>query len=258
VFGALTRQRIPIASIRVHAPARETAWTLGYSLFYIAAAVATGLLILRYPIPIWGASEFLQDFWYSGVFKIGLLLAVPWLAFRRLGYRASDLTFDWRPTFRRLVSLALAFVGGNLLNLGRIASVRAAAEALPPAEAAARIGLGLALALFQAGLPEEFFYRGLLQTRLERTAGRPIAILATALLFTAWHLPTRFLLAHGVEGEAGNFGSILLGTGVPVLLVGLALGLAWDRWRNLPVLIAVHMGIDAIPIVSSMLKAPAF
>ena len=228
-LAALTAQRVPVARMRIDAPARETRLAVGYALFYIVAAVATGFLIRHVPLPIWGATEFLQDFWYSVVFKLGLLLVVPVLVFRRLGYRAADLLLDWRPSVRRLVSLAIAYAGGNALNLGRLASVKAAAAALPAWEAGARIGLGLWLALFQAGIPEEFFFRGVLQTRLERTAGRPIAILATAVLFTAWHLPTRFLLSHGIEGEAGNPGSILLGTGAPVFVVGLVLGLAWDR-----------------------------
>jgi membrane protease YdiL (CAAX protease family) len=257
-LGALTAQRVPISRIRIDAPARETRLVLGYSLFYIGAAIVIGLLIRHFPMPLWGASEFLQDFWYSCVFKIGLLLIVPMIAFRRLGYRANDLLFGWRLTPRTALSLVIAFVGGNALNVGRLASLRAAADALPTWEAALRIALGLSLAFLQAGLPEEFVYRGLLQTRLERTTNRVVAILGTALLFTAWHLPTRFLLAHGIEGEAGHAVSVLLGTGAPVFLVGLALGLAWDRWRNLPVLIAVHTGIDTIPITSSMLQVPPF
>jgi len=93
-----------------------------------------------------------------------------------------------------------------------------------------------------------------LQTRLERIWGRLPAILVTTLLFTAWHLPTRFLLAHGAEGQAGNIVSILLGTGIPVAVVGLIISWMWDRNRNLPLLIALHTGIDTLPVLSSLLK----
>jgi len=98
---------------------------------------------------------------------------------------------------------------------------------------------------------------GLLQTRLEVVWGRVAAILVSVALFVAWHLPTRFLLAHGVEGEAGNLGSVLLGTGIPVGIVVLILALAWDRRRNPPALIAIHGAIDTIPIVASMLQSTA-
>jgi membrane protease YdiL (CAAX protease family) len=85
---------------------------------------------------------------------------------------------------------------------------------------------------------------------------RLVAIAVTALLFTAWHIPPRLALAAGVEGRAGDLPSVLIGTGAPVLVVALVLGVAWDRWRNLPALVAVHWGIDLLPIVGSLLQIP--
>jgi hypothetical protein len=84
-----------------------------------------------------------------------------------------------------------------------------------------------------------------------------VAIVATAVLFTAWHLPTRYLLASGVDGTAGDLPSVLTGTGLPTLVVGLLFGWAWDRWRNLPALVAMHWGIDLLPSVASFLRIPA-
>jgi membrane protease YdiL (CAAX protease family) len=104
--------------------------------------------------------------------------------------------------------------------------------------------------------PEELVYRWGLQTRLERAWGRVAAILATAILFTAWHLPTRYFLAEGAEGTAGDLGSVFLGTGLPVFVVALVLGWAWDRWRNLPALVMLHWGVDTLPSVASLLKLP--
>jgi membrane protease YdiL (CAAX protease family) len=72
-------------------------------------------------------------------------------------------------------------------------------------------------------------------------------------LFTAWHLPSRFLLSQGVEGHAGDIGSVLIGTGVPVFIVGLIFGIFWDRYRSILPLIAAHWGIDLIPQVVSFL-----
>jgi membrane protease YdiL (CAAX protease family) len=82
------------------------------------------------------------------------------------------------------------------------------------------------------------------------------AIVVTAILFTAWHLPTRYFLAEGAEGTAGDLGSVLIGTGLPVLLVALVLGWAWDRWRNLPALVLLHWGVDTLPSVASLLRLP--
>ncbi len=107
--------------------------------------------------------------------------------------------------------------------------------------------------LLIAGFPEEFVFRGILQTRLEKVWGRVAAITVSVLLFTAWHIPTRYLLAQGVEGSAGDLTSVLLGTGVPVLIVGSVFALLWDRYRNLPALIAAHWGVDVLPALIAFL-----
>jgi len=253
----LTRQRVPTRDLRFHDLPRETRIWLTYTCLFVLAAVATGLAIRQWPAPIWGASEFLQSWWYTGVFKIGLLLIVPVLIWRHHGYRTPDLAYGWRATPRSLLVVVACFAIGVLINAGRLGELRTAYAAHPNSEALARAAIGVAIAFLNAGIPEEFVYRGMLQTRLEASWGRLPAILVSVALFVAWHLPTRFLLAHGVEGEAGNLGSVLLGTGVPVAIVGLVFAWAWDRHRNLPALIAIHGGIDTIPIVASMLQSVA-
>jgi membrane protease YdiL (CAAX protease family) len=249
-------QRLTAAGIRVDDLGSETVLAVGYALAYIGLAAVIPFFIKRFPMPIWGASDYLQDFSYAVVFKIAFLLVLPWLAFLRLGYGVDDLVLGWRLRPSTLLAVLVAFAAGASLNLDRATAIGTALDTLPPAEGLERVAAGSLLALLMAGLPEEIFFRGILQTRLEKSAGRVVAIVVTAVLFTAWHLPPRLALSHGVEGEAGDLVSVLLGTGGPVLLVGLVLGLAWDRWRNLPALIALHWGIDLLPIVSSLLRIP--
>jgi membrane protease YdiL (CAAX protease family) len=247
-------QRVPISAIPIRHGRRELAWGIGFALLYIAAAALVGLAIRRYPAPIWGAARFNQDYWYVLVLKIGLLLVVPVVALRLAGYRAEDFLLGWADDRRRVLRLPLAYAAGVLVNMGYLSAIHDALVSGSPSHATARIGLGVLLPLFTAGLPEEIVFRGFLQTRLEAAAGRLIAIPATAVLFTAWHLPSRYLLSHGAEGEAGSIVSILAGTGAPVFLAGLMIGLAWDRWRNLPTLVAFHWGVDTLPAVASFLK----
>jgi len=239
----LTRQRVPTSELKFHDLAAETRWLLWFCIAYVGAAFATGFAIAHVPLPILGATDFLQDFWYTVVFKISLLLLLPIWVFRRRGYRARDLAYGWRLAPRSAAVIAVCFGIGIFINAGRFGELRTAWAAHAPAEAAARVALGVAIAFLQAGFPEEIVYRGLLQTRLEKSWGRPAAILVSVALFVAWHLPTRFLLAHG--------------TGVPVGIVGLIFAIVWDRNRNLPALIAIHGGIDSIPIVASMLQSTA-
>lgn len=252
----LTRQRLPVAHIRILDPERESRIALAFALAYIGAAFVTGLVERAWPLPLWGATSLTSDATYKLGFKIGLLLIVPALWIRRAGYGLDDLLLGWRPTPRSVATLVAAFGAGFVLNASKLGPIREAVDELPPAEATLRVGLGCLIMLFSAGIPEEIVYRWGLQTRLEQTWGRAAAILVTAILFTAWHLPTRYFLASGAEGTAGDLPSVLLGTGVPVLVVALVFGWAWDRWRNLPALVMVHWGIDALPSIASFLQLP--
>jgi membrane protease YdiL (CAAX protease family) len=221
------------------------------------ASAATGFAIWRFPLPLWGATDFLQDIWYVVPFKLILLLAIPLIVYRRWGYRFADLGYGWRLTPKSGLVLLVCYGIGFFINAGRLNEIATGWETHPSVEALARSAIGIVLPFLMAGIPEEVVYRGLLQTRLEALWGRIPAILVSVLLFVAWHIPTRYFLAHSVEGEAGDLGSVLIGTGIPVGVVALILALAWDRWRNLPALIAIHSGIDTIPIICSMLQSTA-
>ena len=248
----VVRQRLRGADIRIVHPARELGIALAFAVAYVLAAVATGLIERAYPLPLLGASYLTSDATYVLAFKIGLLLVVPLIAIRRAGYTLDDFLLDWRPTPRAVAVVAGLFALGVLINGSKLAAISGALVA--PGEKILRISVGAAVVLFAAALPEEIVYRWALQTRIERVWGRTAAIIGASLLFTAWHLPTRFLLASGAEGRAGDLASVLVGTGLPVFIVGLIFGWAWDRWRNLPALVALHWGIDTLPSVASFLK----
>ncbi len=253
----LTRQRIPTSQLEFINLASETRWLLVFAILYIAASAGTGLAIRAIPLPSWGASYFTQDLWYVVGFKFILLLALPLIVFSRWGYRFRDLFYGWRLTPRSGLVLIACYVAGFLVNAGRLNELKTAWALHAPLEAYARGALGIILPFLMAGIPEEVVYRGMLQTRLEAAWGRIAGIVVSVVLFTAWHIPTRFLLSTGVEGQAGNLGSVLIGTGAPVAIVGLIFAWAWDRWRNLPALIAIHAGVDTIPIICSMLQSTA-
>ncbi|HME05882.1 MAG TPA: CPBP family intramembrane glutamic endopeptidase [Bryobacteraceae bacterium] len=207
-------------------------------------------MILHWPRPLLGSTDFLLDFWYFLFFKILFLLVVPGFVFWRLGYRFQDL-IPGGLTRRDWLWSAVAYSVGFAINLAHMDAIRKAHVPGVPW----RIALAVAIALFNAGIPEEFVFRGWMQTRMEQRYGRLIAVTGTALLFTAWHIPSRYFLAFGEEGKAGDLGSVLLGTGVPVLIVALILGVLWDRYRRLLPLIALHWGIDTLPLIAGLLNA---
>lgn len=231
----------------------NTGWVVPYAVFYIALSVVTGLVVRAFPVPILGATQFTQDATYALGFKFLGLLVVPLVMMRRHGVTVAQVAQDWRPTPVRMVWLVLAFALGFCLNLGHLDRIAPVYAQSTTAFLWPRLTLAVVLPLFTAGLPEELFYRGLLQTHLTQRHGAVLGVLTTSVAFTAWHLPTRFLLAHGVEGQAGNALSVLVGTGIPVFMVSLVFGWLWHRHRSLPALVCAHWGIDVLPAASSLL-----
>ena len=247
-----TWQRIPAHKMRdIHLPG-EFPLLLAYCCFYILLSGVTAQLILHWPQPLFGSPDFLLDLWYFLFFKITFLLVLPAIAFWRLGYATSDL-FPGGVTARDYLGAACAYAIGFGINLQHWAGIREQVHSAGDGAAWLRIAAALLIALFNAGIPEEFVFRGWLQTRLEQRVGRIVAILGTALLFTAWHIPSRYFLAFGKEGNAGSLPSVLLHTGLPVLVVASVLGLLWDRYRRLLPLIGLHWGIDSLPLISAAL-----
>jgi len=252
MISFFTRQRIPARDLRLLHPRRELPLLLAYCCFYIFLSGVTAQLILRWPHPLFGSPDFLLDYWYFLFFKMTFLLLLPAAAFWRLGYRLADL-IPGGPAARDFLWSLVAFAIGFGINAGHLHAIQQRLLSLGANQACRMIAAAVLLALFNAGIPEEFVFRGWLQTRLEQRFGRLAAIAATALLFTAWHLPSRYFLAFGKEGRAGDLPSVLLHTGLPVLIVALVLGILWDRHRRLLPLIALHWGIDCLPLVSAAL-----
>jgi membrane protease YdiL (CAAX protease family) len=203
-------------------------------------------------VPILQGRYFTTDFQYVFFFKIPGLLVIPGIWYFRTGYAIRDLLPDWRWERRTVLLTLFAFFVGVSVNGSNVAPISGAIRSFSWGQIALRLACGAAVALVDAGIPEEFVYRGLLQTRVEAVYGRPLAIIGAAILFTAWHLPTRLMLASGSEGRAGNVASVLLHTGLPVLIVALIFGMLWDRYRRLVPLIALHWGVDLLPLTAEL------
>jgi membrane protease YdiL (CAAX protease family) len=107
--------------------------------------------------------------------------------------------------------------------------------------------VSLLLMLFLAGFTEEFFFRGVLQTRLQYLfKSNIVAVIVTSLLFGLYHLPYAYLNprwpSHGNWADA--FGAAF-GQGVPM---GLILGTLYVRTKgNLLACILVHALINSFP-----------
>ena len=94
--------------------------------------------------------------------------------------------------------------------------------------------------LIQAGFPEEFFYRGALQTRIALLAGGGWALGLQAVAFAALHWPSAAQRMQGdlLAGLAAAFAMYLP--------MGLALGVVFERTRSLLAPCLVHVGVNLV------------
>ncbi len=251
----LTWQRVPARDIRFKRLEEETSFLLGYAIIYIILGYGIAMLIQYYPLPIMGATQFNQDAWYTFLFKIFFLLIVPAVVyFGWWKYKLKDLLLGIRPGLKSVLATIVMMTLGFFLNASHLSKINAHYGEHP--DAFFRVFVGVIMPLFMAGIPEEFFFRGYLQTRLEKKWNRLFAIVLTSVLFTAWHLPSRYLLSTGIEGQAGHFDEVLLHTGLPVFIISLIFGIHWSRYRNIVLLVLTHWAVDILPSVSSYLKIP--
>jgi uncharacterized protein len=251
----LTWQRVSARDIRFKRLEEEISFLLGYAIMYVILGYGIGMLIRYFPRPMMGATQFNQDAWYSILYKIFFLLTVPnFVYFGLWKYKINDLLLGIKLNIRSVLATIVMMAFGFFLNASHLSKISTHYNDHP--DAFLRVIVGVILPLLTAGIPEEFFFRGYLQTRLEKRWNRVSAILLTSLLFMAWHLPSRYLLSHGVEGQAGHFDQVLLHTGLPVFIISLIFGFHWSRYRNIVLLVLTHWAVDILPSVSSYLKIP--
>ena len=110
--------------------------------------------------------------------------------------------------------------------------------------------LAAAFGLLTVGFTEEFFFRGFLQTRVEKLTGSPwIAVLLVTVAFGLYHVPYAYLNPNWPT--AGDFPAALQLGMVEGGLGGIILGGAYVLWkRNLLACIVLHGMIDAVPIMT--------
>jgi len=110
----------------------------------------------------------------------------------------------------------------------------------------------------EAGLVEEFFFRGLLQARLSGWFRSEITgVVLMALAFGLAHAPG-FIFRHAgvVEGLGANPSALdaIAYSIVTLAVSGIFLGIIWARTRNLFALIIIHAAIDLLPNLSEFVR----
>ena len=149
--------------------------------------------------------------------------------------------------------VAVALILGLLLGLFQLTQRSATAELwemIRTGRALYMFPLAASFGLLTAGFTEEFFFRGFLQTRVERLTGSAwIAVLVVTVAFGLYHVPFAYLNPNWPT--AGDFPAALRLGMVEGGLGGVILGAAYVLWkRNLLACIVLHGMIDAVPIMT--------
>lgn len=97
-----------------------------------------------------------------------------------------------------------------------------------------------------AGIGEELFYRRWLQTRLEVLLGPWPAIAVTSLAFALMHLGS-----HGTGDLAADVARVVVVQGS----FGLLVGVMWWRYRNLSMIVAVHLISNGWGVVAHLVTS---
>lgn len=157
---------------------------------------------------------------------------------------------DGRRTLPRIATGILLGLGAwvlvMLLSLGVEAAARAAGQRIEGQQLVADLlanvppVLAIVAAAIIVPFGEELFFRGIVLNAWEREYGPRRGLWGSALLFTAVHVP--------------DGGWLII---VPILALALLLGVAYQRTRSLPLVVALHGAFNAVSTVLLILGAGA-
>jgi uncharacterized protein len=174
-----------------------------------------------------------------------LLITLPFLILplylaRRDGYTAADHGLTWKSLSTPVTIFALAF--------GAVSGAVAfwTGETVVGVEA---LSVGaLLLLIYNNAFLEEFFYRGVIQNRLERLFGQRWAVLAGGLLFAGAHI----LFDFRVLASEGDLGAVIFAL-LMQIVGGMLLGLIFIKTRTLWPGVACHYLVNWLPSILSLL-----
>jgi membrane protease YdiL (CAAX protease family) len=108
----------------------------------------------------------------------------------------------------------------------------------------------------EAGLCEEFLFRGLLQSRLTAWFGSAAwAIVAMAVLFALVHVPGFYLRGGDALAKQAQTLPQMIALAIGAIgPIAMMFGILWHRTRSFLLVVLVHGAIDAMPAVERMIR----
>ena len=189
--------------------------------------------------------------------KLAVFVAIPFVIFRfAFGYRARDFGIQ-REGLRALCGSHLPVVlvvGGAFLCFQYFFSGGGAAfrhEHFTAFQLFIGLPLCFVWLFVEAGLVEEFFFRGLVQSQFAAAFKSEVSgVVLMSLIFGLAHAPG-FIFRHAgeVEGLGSNPSAVdSIAYSIVVLAVsGITFGIIWARTKNLFALMLIHAAGDLLP-----------
>ena len=203
-------------------------------------------------------------FFISLAKKLVVFVAIPFGIFRfGFGYRARDFGIQ-REGLRALggghLPVVLA-VGGAFLCFQYFFSGGGAAfrrEHFTAFQLFVGVPICFVWLVFEVGLVEEFFFRGLVQSQLAAASKSEVSgVILMSLIFGLAHAPG-FIFRHAgeVEGLGSNPSALdAIAYSIVVLAVsGITFGVIWARTKNLFAVMLIHAAGDLLPNFASFVR----
>jgi uncharacterized protein len=196
--------------------------------------------------------------------KLVVFVAIPFLIFQfGFGYRVRDFGIQ-REGLRALRGSHLPvvlLVGGAFLCFQYFFSGGGGAfrrEHFTAFQLLVGLPLCFIWLFIEAGLVEEFFFRGVVQTQFAVALKSEVAgIVLMSLIFGLAHAPG-FIFRHAgeVEGLGSNPGAVdAIAYSIVVLAVsGITFGVIWARTKNLFAVMLIHAAGDLLPNFSGFVR----
>jgi uncharacterized protein len=238
-------------AIEVKRPALESGAVLVYLALYAVLFTGYGMSWARAALP----EGQQQDLLVLGV-KLVAHIVLPALLLLALGARIAPLLqtgLSGRKFWRTLIVLGVIILGLLCVispSLRNIAATNVSAATLAWAAPATFVWISI-----EAGLNEEFLFRGVVQTRLSAWFKSAWAgVFVTSILFGLVHAPGLFLRGAGADGSSADVLQVIAYTIAVLAPMGLLFGLIYARTKSLLLVVLLHGLVDVLPNMDDFIR----
>ncbi|HET9231701.1 MAG TPA: CPBP family intramembrane glutamic endopeptidase [Vitreimonas sp.] len=237
--------------IEVKRPALESGAVLVYLALYAVLFTGYGMNWARAALP-----EGQQQDVLVMAMKLVAHVVLPALLLLALGARIAPLLqagLSGRKFWRTFIVLGVIILGLLCVispSLRNIADTNASAATL-----AWVAPVSFAWIAIEAGLNEEFLFRGVIQTRLTAWFNSAWAgVFVTSVLFGIAHAPGLFMRGAGADGSSADVLQVIAYTIAVLAPMGLLFGLIYARTKSLLLVVLLHGLVDLLPNMDDFIR----